>query len=145
MSDLSADGAIGGTQTYGGSGGYVNYTEISGADSAYSGSGGGGGGAGYYGGGGGGGGSCGGDGTYVEGQYGYNGSFGKGGKGGDGADMSWGYYAGIGSGGGGGSGYISTILNNASTINGSYSIQSPNGGTEYGHEGDGYARITVLK
>lgn len=145
VSDLSADGAIGGTQTYGGSGGDVNYTEISGADSAYSGSGGGGGGAGYYGGGGGGGGSCGGDGTYVEGQYGYNGSFGKGGKGGDSADMSWGYYAGIGSGGGGGSGYISTILNNASTINGSYSIQSPNGGTEYGHEGDGYARITVLK
>ena len=64
-------------------------------------------------------------------------------------------------GGGGGSGYIYTsstasnypsgcllnssyYLTNAQTIAGNTSFPSPNGGTETGHEGNGYARITVL-
>lgn len=62
---------------------------------------------------------------------------------------------------GGGSGYVYTAdtatnypsgcllnssyyLTNAQTIAGNTSFPSPNGGTETGHEGNGYARITVL-
>lgn len=64
-------------------------------------------------------------------------------------------------GGGGGSGYVYTAdtatnypsgcllsskyyLTDAQTIAGNTSFPSPNGGTETGHEGNGYARITVL-
>ena len=48
-------------------------------------------------------------------------------------------------GAGGGSGYIDKdVLTDASTISGSESIPDPNGGTEQGHFGNGFARITYI-
>lgn len=48
-------------------------------------------------------------------------------------------------GGGGGSGYIGNpILINGKTIAGNESFPSPSGGTETGHSGNGFARITLL-
>ena len=46
--------------------------------------------------------------------------------------------------GGGGSSYISG-LENASTIDGRNSMPSISGGTETGHSGNGYARITLVE
>lgn len=47
--------------------------------------------------------------------------------------------------GGGGSGYVSSKLSSASTIGGNTSFIAPNGGTEVGQSGNGFARITVLE
>lgn len=79
------------------------------------------------------------------------GSFGQGGAGAGysagGAGGGGGYYGGGGAiiaAGGGGSGYINTSkLTSASTITGDTSFASTSGGTETGHSGDGYIRITV--
>ena len=110
--------------------------------------------------------------TQTEGGgNGYNtsnnyGSFGQGGndvtasRAGGGGGGGWyggadGYYAG----GGGGSGFVWTGLNapsgyllgseyyltDASTIAGNTSMPSTSGGTETGHTGNGYARITAIK
>lgn len=69
-------------------------------------------------------GSCGGGGYYGGGAYGYNGQY------------AHGY---------GGSGFISSVLSDAQTIAGSESITSPSGGSETGHTGNGFARITVIE
>ncbi len=45
---------------------------------------------------------------------------------------------------GGGSGHIGPMLANAATIAGNQSFTSPSGGTETGHTGNGYARITLV-
>lgn len=42
------------------------------------------------------------------------------------------------------SGYTGLQLDSGTTIAGNSSFPNPNGGTEYGHYGDGYAKITVL-
>lgn len=57
----------------------------------------------------------------------------------------WGGYGGDcgNSGGGGGSGYVGGVATPKATINGATSFEAPNGGTETGHGGDGYARITL--
>ena len=47
-------------------------------------------------------------------------------------------------GGGGGSGYIGGVTN-GTTIAGDQSFAAPGGGTETGHSGDGYARITLTR
>ena len=47
-------------------------------------------------------------------------------------------------GGGGGTGYI-TGLSNAQTIAGNQPFPAPVGGTETGHSGNGYARITLIE
>lgn len=64
------------------------------------------------------------------------------------------------SGGGGGSGYVLTassykptgyalgadyFLSSAQTIAGNQSFPKPGGGTETGHSGNGYARITLVE
>ena len=105
-------------------------------------------------------GTAGGVGTQSAGGTGGNGNSGSFGQGGAGAYASSGYagaggggwYGGGGSypdgsvdddlGGAGGSGYIKNTLADAQTIAGNTSFSAPNGGTETGHEGDGYARIT---
>lgn len=45
---------------------------------------------------------------------------------------------------GGGSGYINPVLKNSNLIAGDQSFPSPTGGTETGHSGNGYVRITKL-
>ncbi len=45
---------------------------------------------------------------------------------------------------GGGSGHIGTMLTNGATIAGNQTFSSPTGGTEIGHSGNGYARITWM-
>lgn len=60
-----------------------------------------------------------------------------------------GYYGGsgggqYGQGAGGGSGYINPVLKNSNLIAGDQSFPSPTGGTETGHSGNGYVRITKL-
>jgi hypothetical protein len=95
------------------------------------------------------------------GLYGYysingtgtSGSFGQGGEGGPGTDGNHagggggGWYGGgginYGGGGGGGSGHIGTGVT-GETIAGSQTIIAPGGGTETGHSGNGYARITFV-
>ena len=59
--------------------------------------------------------------------------------GGAGGNMSGG-----GGAGGGGSGYVNPILINAQTIAGNKSFPSPSGGTETGHNGYSYTKITYL-
>jgi hypothetical protein len=59
-----------------------------------------------------------------------------------------GYYGGaagayVGAGGAGGSSYVGTLAN-SQTIAGNASMPNPNGGTETGHAGNGYARITYI-
>lgn len=49
-----------------------------------------------------------------------------------------------GGGAGGGSGYINPVLKNSNLIAGNQSFSSPTGGTETGHSGNGYVRITKL-
>ena len=78
-----------------------------------------------------------------------DGSFGRGGhtEGGDGGGQGGGgWYGGgaadYGGGGGGGSGHIGDMLTNGETIAGNQTFPSPNGGTETGHPGNGYAIIT---
>ena len=79
-----------------------------------------------------------------------DGSFGKGGysSGGDGGGQGGGGWYGGGAadlagGGGGGSGHINTLLiSNGVTIAGDQTFPSPSGGTETGHEGDGFCIIT---
>ena len=99
-------------------------------------------------------------GTQTEGgKYAGNGraipGFGSFGKGGDssptasesgGSGGGSGFFGGGGStvaGGGGGSSYIGGVTN-GQTIAGDSEMPSPNGGTEIGHSGNGYARITYL-
>lgn len=119
--------AKGGTQSAGGAGGSYNGGNYKGGDGT-SGTGGaaatsttsnygrsGGGGGGYYGGGGG----------------GYR------------ASSSYYYYGQ--SGGGGGSGYVDSTLTDTQNSAGSASFPATGGGTETGHAGNGYARITVLE
>ncbi len=43
---------------------------------------------------------------------------------------------------GGGSGHIGTMLTNGATIAGNQTFSSPTGGTETGHSGNGYCKIT---
>ena len=74
-----------------------------------------------------------------------NSSSSAGGSGGGGG----GYYGGsgggqYGQGAGGGSGYINPVLKNSNLIAGDQSFPSPTGGTETGHSGNGYVRITKL-
>lgn len=74
-----------------------------------------------------------------------NSSSAAGGSGGGGG----GYYGGsgggqYGQGAGGGSGYINPVLKNSNLIAGDQSFPSPTGGTETGHSGNGYVRITKL-
>lgn len=70
------------------------------------------------------------------------------GSGGGGGGGYWGgrsggqYKSGHYGGGGGGSSYIGGV-SSASTIAGNATMPSPSGGTEVGHSGNGYARITV--
>ena len=45
---------------------------------------------------------------------------------------------------GGGSGHIGTMLTNGATIAGNQSFPSPTGGTETGHSGNGYCKITWM-
>lgn len=47
-------------------------------------------------------------------------------------------------GGGGGSGYVGGVTN-GQTIAGNQSFPAPGGGTETGHSGNGYARITLVE
>ena len=64
----------------------------------------------------------------------------------DGSGGGGGWYGGYGTtfdGAGGGSGYIAPAIV-GSTIAGNQSIPSPSGGTETGHAGNGYARITFV-
>ena len=68
-------------------------------------------------------GACGGGGYYGGGAFANNGS---------------GAY------GGGGSGYVSSTLTNAQTIAGNQNFTAPGGGTETGHAGNGYAKITRI-
>lgn len=95
---------------------------------------------------------------------GTSGSFGQGGNGRDGnagsrdnqygAGGGGGYYGGGGSssdvsntddsGAGGGSGFIRSDLKDAKTVAGNTSFASTSGGTETGHSGHGYAKITTL-
>ena len=77
-----------------------------------------------------------------------NASFGKGGDcytdNGGGGGGGAGYYGGGGGhwhGGGGGSSYIGGVTN-GKTIAGNESMPSPTGGTETGHSGNGYCKIT---
>ena len=79
----------------------------------------------------------------------FNGSFGHGGYtvGGDGGGQGGGGWYGGGAadyagGGGGGSGHIGTMCTNGETIGGDQIFPSPSGGTEIGHEGNGYCIIT---
>ena len=112
--------------------------------------------------------SGGGGGTQTNGGVGYsNGIFGSAtnstGNGGAGGGGWYGGGAGRGgsvdSAGGGGSGYIHTpdshkpsgwllteehFLTDAETIAGNQTIPKPSGGTQIGHTGNGYARITVI-
>ena len=87
---------------------------------------------------------CGADG--IKGGFGYGGSTYNGGAGGGG------WYGGNASGGGGvvsetqgggGSGYIGG-LTNATTIDGGKTFPKPGGGTEQGHQGNGYAIISWI-
>ena len=78
-----------------------------------------------------------------------DGSFGQGGYtlGGDGGGQGGGGWYGGGAadyagGGGGGSGHIGTMCTNGETIGGDQIFPSPSGGTEIGHEGNGYCIIT---
>jgi hypothetical protein len=56
-------------------------------------------------------------------------------------DNSGGTYASV---AGGGSGHIGTMLTNGKTIAGNQTIPSPTGGTETGHSGNGYCKITWM-
>ena len=100
--------------------------------------------------------------------YGTDGSFGQGGNGtaggtgGSGGGGGWyggaggialwavdlgesGLADGVGVSAGGGSGYVNTTyLTGASTKGGNTSFASPSGGTEIGHSGNGYAKITKI-
>ncbi len=80
-----------------------------------------------------------------------NGSFGKGGSslnGDGGGNGGGGWYGGgaasFAGGGGGGSGHIGTMLTNGATIAGNQPFPSPTGGTETGHSGNGYCKITWM-
>jgi hypothetical protein len=84
-------------------------------------------------------------GTAINGKGGFGyGGLGHGG-GCIGAGGGAGWYGGTGgydnSSGGGGSGYIGGV-SNATTIAGNQTIPSPTGGTETGHSGNGYCKIT---
>ena len=87
---------------------------------------------------------------------GTNGSFGQGGtgsvvsiSGGGGGGGLFGGGGGEGgkcnAAGGGGSSYVSTSLTNTQTISGNSLMPSPFGGTEVGHTGEGYVRITLMQ
>ena len=75
----------------------------------------------------------------TEAEAGGGGYFGGGGGGRNGSDPDYKY-----GGGGGGSGYIGGVTN-ASTKAGNTSFTSTSGGTETGHSGNGYARITLVE
>jgi hypothetical protein len=81
-------------------------------------------------------------GSFGAGGYGINSGTTSGGASGGGAGYYGGGAAGH-SGPGGGSGYIGGVTN-GSTIAGNVSIPKPTGGTEVGHTGNGYARITII-
>lgn len=81
------------------------------------------------------------------GSTGYNAAGGGGGGGGyyggGGGTSTQDHGSGWSAGGGGGSGYIGGVQNGV-TIAGDTSMPNPNGGTEVGHSGNGFARITFL-
>ena len=95
---------------------------------------------------------------YSSSYYGSDGSFGVGGNGASNSS-SYNRSSGGGGGAGGGSGFVWTgsnapsgyllgseyYLTDASTIAGNASMPSTSGGTETGHTGNGYARITAIK
>lgn len=118
--------AKGGTQTAGGAGGSYNGGNYKGAAGSF--------------------GQGGAAATSTTAKYGRSGGGGGGYYGGGGggyrADSSYYYYGQ--SGGGGGSGYVASTLTDTSNIAGNASMPSTSGGTETGHSGDGYARITCL-
>ena len=95
-------------------------------------------------------------GTQTEGGSGVvAGSFGQGGSCHDTVNVGWvgggggGYYGGgsgmAHGGGSGGSGYLKPELTSSQTIPGNASMPAPAGGTETGHMGNGYARITLVQ
>lgn len=130
------------TTTAGGAGGgYQSYSSSS-TDGTYYGAGGGGAGGGWYGGGGGGTGTVHG---WSQTTAATSGTFGRGGNGGVSTTAGYSaYYAGSGGGGGGGIGYVKSTLTNTALKNGNIAFTSPEGLTETGHSGAGYAKITVL-
>ena len=142
--DSSTDGGggYGATQSAGGLGGEGSRYYGSNADRTYYPGGGGGGGGGYYGGGGGAGASVSGN-SNAFGQNGFIGTSGSGGNGGDGPGYYYAYYSGAGGGGGGGSSFYRD-LKDGKTLSGTQNIPAPSGGTQIGHSGNGFARITQL-
>ena len=133
----------GGAVSTGGACGLATGSNVSGVnnDGIYSPGGAGGGGGGYFGGGGGAGGSRQGNSEVALGLAGQNGSLGAGGNGGAAAPSARAYYSTGGGGGGGGSSYAGGVSEGA-TYNGNQSFVPPAGGTEIGHSGDGFAKIT---
>lgn len=119
-------------------------------------------GGGWYGGGAGGGGALAAS-SVCAGSAGGSGNFGNGGKGGNAYQGAMdAYYGGSGGSGAGGSGYVYTsgtasnypsgcllnssyYLTSATTYAGNTSFTAPGGGTETGHSGNGYARITLVE
>ena len=145
--DICGVGGYGGTNVSGGKygDGGIGAVNDSGGWPEDSGSGGGGGGGVYAGGGGGGGAIQGG--RFLNGYDGLSGSFGLGGEGGNGKSIVMGYRAGPGGGGGGGASWYSSSLNifsHRTSINGNTSMPAPAVGTQVGHSGNGYARITKI-
>lgn len=89
--------------------------------------------------------SSGGTGNYANGSFGFgaNGSRAGGGGGWYGGGSAWQGFAGGGSAGGGGSGYIGGVQS-GQMIAGNATMPNTSGGTEVGHTGSGYARITSM-
>lgn len=94
------------------------------------------------------------------GGFGYGGGASGGTPVGGGGGGWFGGGSGFGCGGGGGSGYVLTsssykpsgyklgseyYLSDAQTMSGNQSFPAPGGGTETGHSGNGYARITLVE
>jgi hypothetical protein len=81
---------------------------------------------------------------YMTGEAGIKGVYLTGGNGGEGVGRKGYDPSGCpGGGGGGGSAYVNT-LTSTSLIVGNATMPSITGGTETGHEGNGYARITKI-
>ena len=105
--------------------------------------------------------SAGGAGSSYGTNDGLAGTFGQGGRGGNlsgsytgGAGGGGGWYGGGGGrggnstscySGGGGSGHAGTAVTGSELVAGNLSMPAPNGGTETGHAGNGFARITILQ
>ncbi|RJX41677.1 hypothetical protein D3P09_06925 [Paenibacillus pinisoli] len=144
-SSVGGAGGGTGTSTDGGTGGAGGTNgSSSNNDGTYYQAGGGGAGGGYYGGGGGGSGAITGSCSNRGGSTGEDGKLGIGGAGADAFNKSstCGYYSYPGGGGGGGSSWTGTLAN-AVIANGDQAIPNPRGGTQTGHAGNGFIRITA--